>query len=359
MGLLNQRTRLLDSILTDEGRRQLGTGQFVPAYYSFSDAGAVYSTTDALVTGSAPTDHVATAITFEAFPLPQDQVAYEADDSGGLKVAGNNNYFSLTEHGLTGAVRVIAGKLVKGWENGTPEVLSSSAQFASIASTVLGDVTNNFRKLMLLKSPDLLHQNRDEFRLNTNSIEFHVSDNTTLNGWLTTGDLDASENLFSDRRLSHVDNFSLLPPINKGTLTEPEPLGNYAGAVNGNRQILTYSDLKNEFMNIVVADGTVQTRVPLQKETIYFSETSITNRLMCQVFEIAQGQVTKLDVIDFGVFTIRKTDPPLFPDAIPQPLNPDLVTATTKIHIFWVGKVLLASDDTHRYCHLFSLCFQG
>ena len=39
----------MDTILTDEGRRQLGTGKFQPAFYSFSDAGAVYSPLDTFV----------------------------------------------------------------------------------------------------------------------------------------------------------------------------------------------------------------------------------------------------------------------------------------------------------------------
>lgn len=352
MGLLNSKTRVFDTILTDEGRRQLGTGQFVPAFYSFSDAGAVYSPLDTEVSGTSPERHLATTLAFEAFPLPQDQVAYEADDSGGLRVFGNNNYFTSS----AGAVRVISGKLVKGWENGTPEILSSSAQFASIASTVLSDNTNNFRKLMILKSPDLLYTNRDEFILSTNSIEFRVNDETTLGGGMTVGNLEATENLFSDRKLSHIDNFKLLPPVNKQQTTT---IGNYSDVVNGNRQITSYSDLKNEFMNVVVADGTVQRRSPLQKQTVYFSETSITNRIVGQVFEIAQGRITKLDVIDFGVFTIKKTDPPLFPDAVPEPLNPDLITATTRIHVYFIGKVKQASDGTDKYLNMFSLVFQG
>lgn len=85
MGLLNNKERIFDSILTDEGRRQLGTGRFKPAFYSFSDVGAVYSPSDIYATGSVPSSSIRTLLAFEAFPLPQDQVAYEADDSGGLE----------------------------------------------------------------------------------------------------------------------------------------------------------------------------------------------------------------------------------------------------------------------------------
>jgi len=352
MGLLSPKTRLLDTIITDEGRKQLGTGRFIPAFYSFSDAGAVYSPLDTYVTGTVPDSSVATLVTFEAFPLPQDQVSFEADDSGGLRVFGNNNYFTSSQ----GTVRVISGQLIKGWENGTPEILSSSATFASVASTVLGDNTNNFRKLMILKSPDLLYTNRDEFKINNDEISFRITDNTTLAGGVTTGNLEATENLYFDRRLSHIDNFSLLPPVNKSQ----QPIGNYAGAINGNRRILTFQDLKNEFQNIVVANGTTTQRTEQQRSTVIFSETTITNRIVGQMFEMANGKVTKLDVVDFGVFLVSKNSPllPLFPDAIPTPLNPDLVTATTRVHVYFVGKVITDATGNDKFINMFSLVFQ-
>jgi hypothetical protein len=358
MGLLDSKQRIMDTIITDEGRRQLGTGRFIPAFYSFSDAGAVYSISDTYVTGTVPDSSIATLLSFEAFPLPQDQVSYEADDSGGLRVFSNNNYFSSSQ----GVVRVIGGQLVRGWERGTPEILSSSATFASVASTVLGDNTNNFRKLMILKSPDLLYTNRDEFILSTNSASFYINDRTTLAGGVTVGSLEATEDLYFDRRLSHIDNFTFLPPINKSDAlsARSQPIGNYAGAVNGNRQILTFEDLKNEFNNVVVANGTTQQRVQLQRTTVRFSETTITNRIVGQMFEMANGKVTKLDVIDFGVFGVRNNSPllPLFPDAVPVPLNPDLVTATTRIHVYFIGKVLTDSQGHDKFINMFTLVFQ-
>jgi len=356
MGILSPKKRLMDTILTDEGRRQLGTGKFVPAYYSFSDASAVYSPLDTFVSGTAPTDNIATLISFEAFPLPQDQVAYEADDTGALAVMGNNNYFSSSQ----GTVRVISGQLVKGWEEGIPTVLSASNAFTSLATSIINDGGNNFRKLMILKSPDLLYTNRDEFKLSVTSSEFRLFDNM-MPGYVETGKLDATEALYNDRRLSHIDNFKFLPPINKRipNTTAVTALGNYESAINGNREIITYSDLKNEFLNNVVQYGTVTNSTPLQKQTVYFNETSITNRIVGQIFEIGDGYVTKLDVIDFGVFTIRKTDPPLFPDEPnPKPLNPDVVTSTTRIHVYFVGKVMKDSTGTDKYLNIFTLVFQ-
>lgn len=358
MGLLNNKERIFDSILTDEGRRQLGTGRFKPAFYSFSDVGAVYSPSDIYATGSVPSSSIRTLLAFEAFPLPQDQVAYEADDSGGLRAFGNNNYFD-TE---LGQVRVISGQLVKGWQNGTPQVLSASAQFASLAESVLSGTTDNFRRLMLLKSPDLLYTNRDEFIVDKSTVEFRINNtNTFLAGDMTANTIEASENMFSDRKLSHIDNFLYLPPINKKATSDSRgvEIGDYSSVVNGNREIKTLEQLRAEFDNVVIQNGSVQERSISQRETIKFSETTITNRIMGQVFEVGNGKITKLDVVDFGVFTAPANSPPLFPEAIPSPLNPDLATAKTRIHVYFVGKVFRDAAGSDKFINMFSLVFQG
>lgn len=357
MGILDQKTRLLDSILTDEGRRQIGSGRFKPAFYSFSDASAVYSPLDTVVSGTSPDTNISTLLTFESFPLPQDQVAYQADDSGGLRVFGNNNYFNLA----TGSVRVIGGTLVRGWENGTPESLPSSAEFASMATSVLSGTTDNFRKLMILKSPDLLYINRDQFLVNTNDIQFRVNDTTTLPGRVTSNTLEASEHMFSNRKLSQLDNFKFLPPVNRpANATDPlTSIGGYSNAINGNREIRTFDDLRAEFQNVVVRSGSVNYVDQLQRQTITFPETSITNRIIGQIFEIANGKITKLDVVDFGVFTVSNTTPPLFPEAPVQPLNPDNMSSTTRVHVYFIGKVYLDATGSDKFISIFSLIFQG
>lgn len=357
MGLLNDKERVFDSILTDEGRKQLGTGRFKPAFYSFSDVSAVYSPLDTYATGSVPTSNIRTLLVFEAFPLPQDQVAYVADDSGALRAFGNNNYFD-TE---LGQVRVIGGQLVAGWQNGTPQVLSSSAVFASAATSVVSGTTDNFRRLMLLKSPDLLYTNRDQFILDRNSINFRINNtNTFLAGDMSANTIEASENMFSDRKLSHLDNFLFLPPINKkATTNSPNvEIGDYSSAINGNREIRTLEQLRAEFDNVVIQNGSVQERSISQRETIKFAETTITNRIMGQMFEIGNGKITKLDVVDFGVFTVPANAPPLFPEAVSTPLNPDLATAKTRIHVYFAGKVIRDATGNDKFINMFSLVFQ-
>ena len=375
MGLLNSKTRLMDTILTDEGRKQLTSGRFLPAYYSFSDAGAVYSKADIYSSGSSPEQNIATLLSFEAYPLPQDEVAYTADDSGGLAVRANNNYFNLaitqSTNVIPATLRVVGGRLVNTANSADLSInfLSSSAQFASLATSIITGSADNFRRLMLLKSPDLLYSNRDQFILNTTeTLNFSIRNDNYLPGNVQQGNLQTTENLFNDRRLKHLDNFTYLQPVNKGTTTfannspNGNPIGNYNSAIDGNRSILSYNDLKNEFNNVrtVGNDGVAVNSAP-QKHTVYFSETTINNRIMGQIFEIANGKITKLDVIDFGVFIVPTTESLLFPDQpAPQPINPDIVTQQRKIHVYFVGKVFLDPiNNLHKYIHMFSIVFQG
>ena len=357
MGLLDRRSRLMDTIITDEGRKQLISGRFIPAFYSFGDSSAVYSPTDVYVSGTSPSTSVSTILSFEAFPLPQDQITYEADDSGGLRVFGNNNYFDSSQ----GPIRVISGKLVQGWDTGKAQLLSSSNNFASLATDILSSSIDNFKSLMILKSPDLLYPNNDTFQLDrTGSIEFRITNDMFLPGAVENGILESSENMFSDRRLSHIDNFSYFPPLNKRSSPNDASttIGNYANSVNGNRQILNYEDIRREFQNTIIKSGSIQQRSLLQKQTIKFAQTSITNRIVGQMFEVANGKITKLDIVDFGVFVLKRTDPTLFPDAIPSSLDKDRVTATSRTHVYFVGKIFLDESGNQKFINMFSIVFQ-
>ena len=50
-GILNNKSRILDTIITDEGRRQLGTGKMQIKFATFTDNATFYEAN--LVSGSA------------------------------------------------------------------------------------------------------------------------------------------------------------------------------------------------------------------------------------------------------------------------------------------------------------------
>jgi len=78
-GILDNKKRIMDTIVTQEGRRQLSSGNFTIKYASFTDGNVFYEadlskgTTDATL-----------RIPFETVNKFQDNIVFETDDSGNL-----------------------------------------------------------------------------------------------------------------------------------------------------------------------------------------------------------------------------------------------------------------------------------
>jgi len=78
-GILDSKSRIIDAILTVEGRRQMAAGTFEISYATFSDYGVSY-----LPDSENGHEDPAGKIYFEACNLPQDQITFEANDEGRL-----------------------------------------------------------------------------------------------------------------------------------------------------------------------------------------------------------------------------------------------------------------------------------
>ncbi|MCK5345855.1 MAG: hypothetical protein KAR20_20740, partial [Candidatus Heimdallarchaeota archaeon] len=118
------------------------------------------------------------------------------------------------------------------------------------------------------------------------------------------------------------------PPVNRKRLGDNRiaPLGEY---VNINQEpILSYPDLLGE-LNKFEAMG--------YKQTIRFTENSKEGNIMCQFFESAGNELSKMDVIDFGTF-------------------PD--TNGNSRHVFFAGKVYSDEKNVHTFINLFTLVFR-
>lgn len=365
--MLDPKKRLVDTIITEEGRRQLAANTFKPVFYSFSDASAVYSTTDTESSGSSPEHEQSTIVSFEAMSLPQDQIAFESDDAGNLAVFNSkNNYFQVPESVTTdvsqSVLRIIGGSLVQGWSLGQPSPVTASVLFSSLANSILSGSADNFRRLGLLQSPDLLYPDRNRFVLSTGSISFNVDTvlaEKMFAGGMQGGVLEATEDMFADKYLSHADAFQFLPPVNKLGANElnvrATAIGNYFAAIPGLSRIDGISDLIRCFNQPNGSEA-------LPRATVNFSDTTTSNRLMCQVFEAGNAKLSKLDVIDFGVFTVARSNDPIaniFPEAISQPINPDSANSVRRIHVYFVGKVFKDTiTEANKFVNIVTLVFQ-
>lgn len=105
-GILDSKSRIIDAILTSEGRRQIADGNFRVSYVTFTDADVIYLP-------SAEEGHVdpSSNIQLEACNLPQDQIVFEADDSGKLIPFRNQE---IKVQGVTGFLTSSSGNVLEG-----------------------------------------------------------------------------------------------------------------------------------------------------------------------------------------------------------------------------------------------------
>lgn len=311
-GILDSKTRIFDTIVTQEGRRQLSSGKMKAEFYSFTDGFSIYST-DTINTGSNLDETY--RICFEATSLPQDQVTFEADDSG-----------KLADFRSSG-VKILAGQIF----SGSNVELITGSQFASLSSNLLSSASiDAFSKLRILGSPDFFEQRYNEFLIGNDTFSFTISDKMPISSSeMQQANIDQIESLFMDKRLSHIPNFKYLPPVNRAKIGgTTSSLGIFPSL--GQAPIESIDDLLEE-LNYSKDMGF--------QETVTFYQTSKQNNLVGQFFEVSGDTIIKLDVIDFGEFSV--------PNDQENPTR----------HVFFVGKVFLDSTGTSTFVNMFTLVF--
>lgn len=306
MGLLDPKSRVLDVVLTDVGREALARNNLKIAYYSLTDGTTFYEND---VSGSSD---VTARVYAECAPdLPQDVISLIANDAGQLT--------RVRSSALTGSV--YGGHLLQGtYQDAT--VLTGSL-FASTAGLILSSSLDNLRNNFLLGTIDEFFEDA-EFRAGPSRIEFALTNDEDAT---TTANVTTLENFFQDPLFSHVKNFQYLPPINKQVSvdTPPELLGNYS-ALGGNIS-MTYDDVKDE-MAVARKSGRVR--------TVTFDPAPRTNNVHLQFFEQTADGMSKLDVLDFGVY--RDEGAP--------------------VRVLFVGKVYWDDYDAETFVRLFTVTLE-
>lgn len=338
MGFLDSKTRILDTIITFEGRKQIASGKLKAEFYSFTDMGAFYAQD---TSSSASLDGTRRPF-LEANNLPQDMITFESDDSGKLVSFPSNA--TLVRNGQI-LVSITSGSAGTG-KNFSP---AQDNIFASDADGLLSSSMDAYSNQYIIGSPDIFDENRISFALGVSDIAFKVSDKAPIQpGNQPQGNVETTDPLFVDSRLSHLPNFQYLPPINKfrpGDSTV-NLLGNYPN-LNQKPQ-LSFADVEKE-----IEDATAKG----YSANIPFHETSKANNLVCQMFEIGGNEIVKLDVIDFGLFNLSGNDITLS-ERKRQEKDPRKRPMLSK-HVFFAGKVFTDSNGVHKFINLFTVIFEG
>ena len=321
-GILDSKTRIMDVVLTVEGRRQLAAGKFVPQFASFTDRHVFYAKDAAR--GS---DDASAYLYFEAGNRNQDQIVIENDDSGMLvPYDGNATRVSSDGRVYSASIATLTSPSGVGTYNRLNyNVVTSS--FGSMFELISGSILDSLTEQQLIRS-QYPYEKYDYFLLSTGSIVFRRNNFTPFRGVQPEGQVGSLDPFVIDRQLSHLDNFKFLAPVYIDDSNIQQNLGDYDPIVPV--ETLSYEELMT---SLIGSDP----QTPLkEKKVVDFAQSSITSNVFMQIFEGTTtdsngvAMIKKLDCIDFGEFKDENDKE--------RPFK----------RVFFVGKVY-ANDNTDSY----------
>jgi hypothetical protein len=346
MGILNNKSRVLDTIITRAGKSNLALGGLDIKYVSFTDGTAFYfpqpsGTLDQVVLEDS------IKFQLEASNLPQDQVVFGVNDQGNIE---SSTYSSLTGVTITdGEVNIVDNdSLISYSTTWTNRLVSSSM--------------DNFRDLKLISTTDLLFDD-DQFGTVPSNTSFTGSQFSIKNGLpLQHSSYSRQERslpeTFRDPLFGNRLNYKFLPPIRK-LGSEPVDKSNYGsykdyvlaqyspwGLLGGEENQLTAEEILSEHEKFIDSNNYSE---------IKFDPTSRDNNLLIQGFEIEQTApnditVKRLDKLFFVDYGVHKLDPN---DRVKEKLK-----LGDQVHIVFAGRLHKKSNSgNYAFIRLFTMFF--
>ena len=349
-GILDSKTRFIDLIVTQEGKRQIASGKLRAEYASLSDSQVFYDKTEVA--------DVSNRIYFQAMDSPNNVIVLEKDDSGKLiefnfsatgSIVGNDIFDKDTTVTSSLKLKAVTGNA-----------------FASTTTSLMKSFTEHYDAQQILSS---FERGGNKFELSTERISFAISNSVPFpNGpHGETINVNDAEPFFLDSKLTHLESFNFLPPVNM----DGTPYGQYEDIRSLKRE--TLSDIKNtlghegfldsgplegiikrkstsSFRTDKIGDFDVINRQKLkspssnmlkQYKTVYFDKTSDENNLIMQIFEDGPGsKMIKLDLIDAGAFHDKESEE--YPEK----------------RIFYAGKVYFDDLNVPTFINLFTIVLE-
>ena len=203
-GILDSKTRVLDSIITQEGKRQIGKGNLTVVYASVSDKHTYYEPS-----ASSGSSDATSRIYFEApTENTNDFITFETDDSGKLLGYPTTPKTYLRSDGVIENQTLTSGGMGYTTQN-------NFEGFASLAGGILTSSLDHFKNLYTIGTRDANESLSLSFKLSTNDSTFTINNTFPfIKGPSDSiNDIDSVEPLFFDDRLSNVKNFKYLSPV--------------------------------------------------------------------------------------------------------------------------------------------------
>ena len=192
-GILNSKQRIMDTIVTVEGRRQVAAGDLQVKYVSFTDLSTFY-----YASGSDNVaDNAGDRIYFEATNRPQDQIIFETDDAGRLMPfkGGQVELFAdgRVRYGATGSVVDSAGNVI----TGSYLTVATGSQVIKLSKSLIATSSTNFSDQYIIASKELFAENNN-FEISTSQMTFTLSNDFPFQeGEITEANIDNIESIMA------------------------------------------------------------------------------------------------------------------------------------------------------------------
>lgn len=323
-GILDNKERVMDFIITQEGKQQAGFGELRVKFASFTDYHTFYEKS-----GSAQlpdlADDASNRIFFEAYSRYQDVIVPELEAGYSIRP------FRTADFQVTGRT-IASGTFQVGFIDRL-NVLTSS-DLPDAMPYLLTGVMENFTNQQVIGSIDE-YSFDNEFSVSLSKNDFLIDENSEYlrskeqNETYGVAQLENVPSIFNDSRFSRFPNFLYLPPENL-----PFP-----GETKGNT-LATYPKLNEK--PIMSLSELLQKLEGKQKSELRFNSTSRFNNLVCQIFESSKLAVDKLSIVDFGSFD----------DEIPGSTE---ALMSPGRRVFFAGKMRRDSSGAETFLCLFTI----
>ena len=301
----------MDFTITQEGKRQAGTGEMRINYATFTDLHTFYDTSGSAEIPTLAAD-ASDRIFFETHNRYQDVIVPELEAGFSMRPFRTQN-FNVFGDGSLASGSFSTGLI-------TNPLIVTGSLINSASNGMLDGLTNNFQDQRVLGTVDLfsLYQN---IEFDTGLISFIAGSSEYLRS--ANANLDDVPSIFSDKRFSQFPNFKFLPPVN----------GPLPGIPDSEEELAKYVDLSERYEQDQNALTELEDKTP---KTILFDETSRNNNLAIQLFEQNQTGIEKLALVDMGSF----------------------VENEQVYRVVMAGKILLDSSGAESFVNVFTLKFR-
>ena len=337
-GILNNKERVIDFLITKQGKRQMSDGRLIVEYASLTDMHTFYQASGSFDLSDVAED-ATNRIFFEATDRHQDILVPETEAGFSMQP------FRTSQIKVEGR-RIASGTFPIG--NTVATTVISGTALQNAAGDFLKGISDNFKDQRILETKDLF-SDTSNFLLSAHTASFVITEplldfSQEVGGLLLTLDgagyaaapiavnspdlnLNQAPSISSDWHFNHLPNFKFLPPINmKERSDEPDkPLGDYP-------------ELQSGFVSSKSTRSSIEYYLSAKQSLEFeFKETSLANNLISQVYELNGDNIEKLTIIDAGIFTSND--------------KPD-------IQVFYVGRMRQDDFGSYTYLNLFTLVFE-